>query len=50
MKKDEDKKEEKQQEIREALKCDNCGSKFVYVLANSTIVCRRCSHRSERRK
>ena len=28
------------------LVCEKCDSKFVYVLVDKTIVCRRCSYRS----
>ena len=38
-------KEEKRK-VREFLSCSKCGSKYVYVLADGTIVCRRCSHRT----
>jgi|TARA_R100001530_G_scaffold25421_1_gene20494 hypothetical protein len=39
-------KEEKMKEVRKSLSCDKCGSSFVYCLADSTVVCRRCSHRN----
>lgn len=47
MAKEVDNKEE-QKEVREKISCENCGSKFVYVLADNTIVCRRCSHRTKK--
>lgn len=40
------KREEKRKEVRENLICDKCGSRFVYVLANGEIVCRRCAYRT----
>jgi len=41
-----EKKEEKRKEVREALTCDKCGSAYTYVLADTTVVCRRCGHRN----
>lgn len=42
-------KRELNDEVREALSCDNCNSKYVYILADGTVVCRRCGHRNGRK-
>jgi DNA-directed RNA polymerase subunit RPC12/RpoP len=46
MEKEKDKKEEKKEEVRELIKCEKCGSLFVYSLISGEIVCRKCSHRT----
>jgi ribosomal protein L37AE/L43A len=46
MLKEKEKKEGVKQEVREALACDNCNSKNVYILKDGTVVCRRCGHRN----
>jgi ribosomal protein S14 len=49
MTKESDNKEEnKQKEVREKVSCENCGSHYVYVLADKTVVCRRCAYRSKK--
>ena len=40
------KEENGKKELRETLACEKCASKFVYALADMTLVCRRCGHRT----
>ena len=46
MNKEKIQKEEEKKQVKKRLVCEECDSKFVYALVDSTIVCRRCSHRS----
>jgi DNA-directed RNA polymerase subunit RPC12/RpoP len=44
------KEEEKKKEVRNLISCSNCGSHYVYVLKDGTIICRRCSHKTLSKK
>jgi len=47
MKKESDALKEKK-EVRKSFVCDKCNSHYVYVLADKTIVCRRCGNRNKK--
>lgn len=42
----EDKKEETKKRVVGNIICEKCNSAYVYALADGTLVCRRCSHRT----
>lgn len=31
------------------IKCSNCASTYIYILAKGTVVCRACGHREEKK-
>ena len=45
VKKEKNKKEDAK-EVREALICERCNSTYVYALADGTLKCRKCSHKT----
>lgn len=47
---EEDTNKKKQREVRKKISCENCGSHYVYTLKDMTIICRRCSHRTIKKK
>ena len=50
MKGDNKKKEEKREEVREALVCSNCGSAYIYVLVSGEKVCRKCGYKNGKKE